>query len=74
MHHVKSEAKFPISTALVAFEICEEQTKMVLSVGDVAPPFSCVSHNCESHTLSSLLRGGKEDVLLWFYPRASTPG
>ena len=43
----------------------------MLQPGDLAPDFSLVDQNGESVTLSAL-RGQK--VLVWFYPKASTPG
>jgi peroxiredoxin Q/BCP len=43
----------------------------MLTVGDPAPPFTATTH--EGTTLSLRdLRGKK--VLLWFYPKADTPG
>ncbi len=43
----------------------------MLQVGDTAPDFTVKTH--EGHDLSlSALRGKK--VLLWFYPKADTPG
>ena len=44
---------------------------MLLAVGDTAPDFTASTHDGSSLTLSSL-RGRK--VLLWFYPKADTPG
>jgi peroxiredoxin Q/BCP len=43
----------------------------MLKVGDPAPDFTLSTHQGKPLTLSSL-RGKK--VLLWFYPRADTPG
>jgi len=43
----------------------------MLKVGDPAPDFTLPTHRGKPLTLSSL-RGKK--VLLWFYPRADTPG
>ena len=43
----------------------------MLKVGDSAPDFTLPTHQGKPLTLSSL-RGKK--VLLWFYPRADTPG
>jgi thioredoxin-dependent peroxiredoxin len=43
----------------------------MLNVGDLAPDFSATAHDGTSVTLSAL-RGSK--VLLWFYPKADTPG
>jgi len=43
----------------------------MLKVGDTAPEFSVQTHEGTTLTLSSL-RGHK--VLLWFYPKADTPG
>jgi thioredoxin-dependent peroxiredoxin len=43
----------------------------MLNVGDMAPDFTVKTDQGDSVTLSSL-RGQK--VLLWFYPKADTPG
>jgi peroxiredoxin Q/BCP len=43
----------------------------MLQPGDVAPEFEVEDHNGETVRLSEL-RGRK--VLLWFYPKADTPG
>jgi len=43
----------------------------MLKVGDSAPDFTLPTHEGKPLKLSSL-RGKK--VLLWFYPRADTPG
>jgi peroxiredoxin Q/BCP len=43
----------------------------MLKVGDQAPDFTVMAHDGTPVTLSSL-RGSK--VLLWFYPKADTPG
>lgn len=43
----------------------------MLKVGDSAPEFTLQTHEGKPLTLSSL-RGKK--VLLWFYPKADTPG
>ncbi len=43
----------------------------MLNVGDVAPDFTVKAHTGEAVTLSAL-RGHK--VILWFYPKADTPG
>jgi peroxiredoxin Q/BCP len=43
----------------------------MLQPGDVAPEFEVKDHNGETVRLSDL-RGRK--VLLWFYPKADTPG
>jgi hypothetical protein len=43
----------------------------MLNVGDTAPDFTLQTHEGQPLTLSSL-RGHK--VLLWFYPKADTPG
>ncbi len=43
----------------------------LLSVGDTAPAFSVLTHQDQELTLASLT--GKK-VLLWFYPKADTPG
>ena len=43
----------------------------MLNAGDAAVDFTVKTHTGEDFTLSSL-RGNK--ILLWFYPRAATPG
>ena len=43
----------------------------MLKVGDTAPDFEAVDHNGNTVRLRDL-RGKK--VVLWFYPKADTPG
>ena len=43
----------------------------MLSPGSQAPDFSVVDHNGTTHTLGDY-RGRK--LVLWFYPKADTPG
>jgi len=43
----------------------------MLNVGDVAPDFEVVDHEGNTVRLRDL-RGKK--VVLWFYPKAATPG
>jgi len=43
----------------------------MLNVGDVAPDFTAQAHTGEDVRLSDL-RG--QTVVLWFYPKADTPG
>jgi peroxiredoxin Q/BCP len=43
----------------------------MLKVGDLAPDFTARAHTGEDVRLSDL-RGRK--VVLWFYPKADTPG
>jgi len=43
----------------------------MLNVGESAPDFTVNTHEGKPLTLSSL-RGSK--ILLWFYPKADTPG
>lgn len=43
----------------------------MLHIGDPAPDFTSPTHEGKDLTLASL-RGKK--VLLWFYPKADTPG
>lgn len=43
----------------------------MLHIGDPAPDFTSLTHEGNSLTLTAL-RGKK--VLLWFYPKADTPG
>jgi len=44
---------------------------IMLQVGDTAPDFTVKTHEGNELSLSAL-RGKK--VLLWFYPKADTPG
>jgi peroxiredoxin Q/BCP len=44
---------------------------MLLEVGNNAPDFSLQNQNDETITLSGL-KGKK--VVVWFYPKANTPG
>jgi len=44
---------------------------MMLNVGDVAPDFRVKTHEGKEVSLKDF-RGKK--VLLWFYPKADTPG
>jgi len=43
----------------------------MLKVGDIAPDFKLPSHDGRTVQLSGL-RG--QSVILWFYPKADTPG
>jgi peroxiredoxin Q/BCP len=43
----------------------------MLEVGDVAPDFAVSDHTGKTRRLSDF--GGKT-VVLWFYPKADTPG
>lgn len=43
----------------------------MLKPGDVAPPFEATAHTGETVKLADL-KGKK--VLIWFYPKAATPG
>jgi len=43
----------------------------LLNVGDMAPDFTVKDHNGRDVTLSGY-RG--KTVILWFYPKADTPG
>ena len=43
----------------------------LLPVGSVAPSFSVIDHEGRTQSLAEL-RGKR--VVLWFYPKASTPG
>ncbi len=43
----------------------------MLNVGDAAPDFNLATHDGRTVQLSELL--GK-NVVLWFYPKANTPG
>ena len=44
---------------------------VMLAPGDIAPDFTLKTHDGQSLTLSNL-RG--KNVVLWFYPKADTPG
>ena len=44
---------------------------MLLKIGDKAPEFSLPNQDDSEISLESL-RGSK--ILLWFYPKANTPG
>ena len=41
----------------------------MLSIGDVAPPFTAKAHDGSMVTLDDHAR-----IILWFYPAADTPG
>ena len=43
----------------------------MLEIGDTAPDFTLLDQNGKSVTLNSFL---SSKVLIWFYPKASTPG
>ncbi len=43
----------------------------MLNVGDAAPDFSVTDHAGATHTLADY-RG--RHLVLWFYPKADTPG
>ena len=45
----------------------------MLNVGDPAPDFAVQDHTGVTRRLSDYLERGKS-VVLWFYPKASTPG
>ena len=44
-----------------------------LSIGDMSPLFDCVDSTGQRHNLESYMGDGKK-VILYFYPRDSTPG
>jgi len=44
---------------------------MFLKIGDKAPEFNLLNQNGDSVSLQSLVG---QRFLLWFYPKASTPG
>ena len=44
---------------------------MFLKIGDKAPEFNLLNQNGDSVSLQSL---AGQRFLLWFYPKASTPG
>ena len=52
-------------------ELISRKEPTMLKVGDEAPDFSIAAHDGSTVTLSGL-RGRK--VILWFYPKADTPG
>ena len=43
----------------------------LLNIGDKAPEFTLPNYNQENVTLSNLK--GK-NIIIWFFPKASTPG
>lgn len=43
----------------------------MLKVGDPAPDFSVLDHEGNPHTLADY---AGHNLVLWFYPKASTPG
>ena len=43
----------------------------MLKAGDIAPDFSLVDHQGKTHRLADY--AGRR-VILWFYPKADTPG
>jgi peroxiredoxin len=45
---------------------------MMLNAGDAAPDFEIKDNQGRTVRLSDYK--GKKDVLLWFYPKADTPG
>ncbi len=49
----------------------EKEQPMMLKIGDTAPAFTVQTHEGKDLSLTNL-RGKK--VLLWFYPKADTPG
>ena len=64
-------AATPVTAPLAQEAQQPEMAKMTLKVGDTAPDFTLLTHEGQPLSLSSL-RGHK--VLLWFYPKADTPG
>jgi peroxiredoxin Q/BCP len=44
-----------------------------LEIGDLAPDFSALDNEGNNHALTDLISAGK-NVILYFYPRDSTPG
>lgn len=51
--------------------ISRREDRTVLRIGDPAPDFTVLTHEGKEFSLAAL-RGKK--VLLWFYPKADTPG
>jgi peroxiredoxin len=49
----------------------KKEQRMMLKIGDTAPAFTVQTHEGKDLSLTNL-RGKK--VLLWFYPKADTPG
>lgn len=45
-----------------------------LTVGASAPDFTLTSHDGEQVSLASLRENAKEGVVVYFYPKAATPG
>jgi peroxiredoxin len=67
---VAMDTATPRSLLCFASGTFAEEVRM-LNVGDQAPDFTVTAHDGQPVTLSAL-RGSK--VLLWFYPKADTPG
>jgi peroxiredoxin Q/BCP len=44
---------------------------MYLNIGDSAPDFTLKNYNGKDITLKQLT---KQDFILWFFPKANTPG
>jgi thioredoxin-dependent peroxiredoxin len=57
-------------TPLGLLKVLSRKPKM-LNVGDQAPEFSVLDHTGKRRALSDY-RG--KNVVLWFYPKADTPG
>jgi peroxiredoxin len=49
----------------------KKEQPMMLKIGDTAPAFTVQTHEGKDLSLTNL--HGKK-VLLWFYPKADTPG
>jgi peroxiredoxin Q/BCP len=58
-------------TGIVRYAVGQLRGAKMLNVGDQAPDFDAVDHHGNRVKLSDL-RGKR--VVLWFYPKADTPG
>jgi len=46
----------------------------MLKTGDAAPAFRVTGHDGKEVALADLAKDAKKTVVLWFYPKADTPG
>ena len=48
-------------------------TPVTLAIGELSPLFDCIDSKGDKHSLTTYMNEGKQ-VVLYFYPRDSTPG